>query len=519
MDALREEVRAGLAQVRSVCASIRCSHPVSPAFACAVCGCGWCSSACREEDAADSAHKHRDLCRCVAADATFVLNPEEHPCAQLMRLAELGEPVGPAANILWTHLGFSPGAVLAANEVLGRQPSLWDALGALSSDAITLALCHCAFIGSMNTRFGHLPPHMVRAAAFCREVLLHHRELLLRTSRAHDTVVGRSVLAFALDLMDRKMVDARMEDVLLPMVERSKEGLDESVFRALVNGFCRAIEAPSAAAAFGPRHWTLLGGIVQAHPDSARAFFNAVDDTVIKRMVAAVKADVRLVPLLNATVRAGDALFRRLAAAFLADEDASIAAMAERIEALVALTLIANAFPKAGVLSDDHWFDTCTRLLLALQKRDTPDQIIMMSHGVSVFLAVYDRMVGTDPARCAAAVEPLVHALACRRVAEAPFVVSDATTALAQLLNRALSLTPAEATFPLRTSRLLAAILRAGVAEPYTQLGVRLARLVAKRRPLAQAVLEQLTPFITVTPLIKRLCGILAGEEKTLQHR
>lgn len=507
-----DEARKGLAQVRGACAAALCRTPASPAFACAVCGCGWCSSACQKEDIG-----HPDLCHCVAADAAFLRASDEHPCIRLMRAR--GEVDDEEAAVeLWTNLGFSPAVVLVAQEVLRRRPSLMGELARLPPDAVALALCHTSFVGSLNTDLGHLPPHMVRAAAFCREVLLHHRQLIPRISRSRDGIVGRSVLAFAFDLLDRQSVDARLEDVLLPLVQRlSKDqdqdwaGLGGGLFRTLVKGFCVSMSAPS----FGPRHWTLLAGVVKASPDSARAFFRVdpVDDSVIRRMVAAVQADPRLVPLLNSTVRAGDALFRQWATAFLADPPGSRVALAELVHVLRLLTLIAHAFPKVGVMSDARWFDACTRLLMALPTG------LMLSRILSVLVAAYALMVGTDPARCAAAVEPLVRALAFHVVEDpssdtsSPSLSSPSSPSpsLAQLLNRALARAPADASFPdARTALSMATVLRA--ATPDMPLIVPLARLLAARRQLGPVVLAQLTPF-AVTPLIKRICGILEGAE------
>ena len=458
-------------------------------------------------------------CMCVVADARLIRSPAKNMCVMLLSQPELPD-LALAASAVWTSFDFSPAAVMLVREALRRWPAFLDALPRLPPAAIHNALQSCSVLGVLDTdtpKTQHsLPPHWTEAARFSREVLMRNLPLVL--AQEDGDVVSRAALAMVYELFDRQHVDPRMEDALVPLVRRmirDREGDLGMITRLLVGGFCRAVTS------LEERQWALLRDVVTEHPPSIRAIFRPSHKCILG-LIDAVKAHPCLTKLLVATVRAGGDVFRESAAKFLeGDRDtiewsvqpAEMEVLSALIIAAESLTLIAHAFPKvSSIMSDAASFNTCTRVMVALQMC-TSVNLVISNYALGLSL-VYgsEAMMGTDPERCAAAVQPLLMVLMCRRVFEKS--VSEKTNALARLFNRALALTPANATLVCRRFPITVALMnifRFSTDAPPTTSMARI--LAARSDRLAKEVLEAFAPF-AATPLAKRVCVILEGNDE-----
>lgn len=263
------KVERGVRMQMEACLARACSNPPDPRFSCQTCGAKFCSKGClvQEDDR---------VCKCLVQDQLLLRDPGGSACLRLLGVASHPPSLFSLSDV-WTTFDCCPGAVLSMKELLTRWGAL-DTLAALDASNIVSALANFSFLGTLPTTVldpeHQLPPHLVEAAEFAREMLLRHAALVACHPGATLTPpnIRAVVYSYVHHIIARGAVDPRMVPVLPALVRRIVDGGGDGggggAVIALVSALCANASAPVPSG-----FWEMLRDIVIAYPSSARAFF------------------------------------------------------------------------------------------------------------------------------------------------------------------------------------------------------------------------------------------------------
>ena len=192
--------------------------------------------------------------------------------------------------------------------------------------------------------------------------------------------------------------------------------------------------------------------------------------------------------------------------------------LADLFELAFVLDIFADAFPDCAALRGAEMFETCTRVLTAVQAH----AVVLPSEPVATLARAYGALVaGADPARCAAAAPLLVSVLMSRLNTDLPDILVDDndradTDAVYRLASRALALAPADADFARDLATWISNVLLLSPRD--SALALALARRVNARPGFLCAAVRAVLGRQAATRFAHRLCGVLDGAERACEN-
>ena len=388
---------------------------------CPKCGCRFCDAKCFVDK----------VCNCFVDDLRLIATGDSlrRLTANIDYLTEQ-RPIDSEFATLWKSFFSCPLRVVLARAVIVRWDAM-DTLLALPDDDITSTLSKCGFYGSIDSPLARpgapLPCHMVVAAAFSRDVLLHHGATALRVfhieaSASRERVFGMDPHALLLNnvlfnlvlhITQHRTVDRRMAAVYVPLLAR---GVSCGMDPALLASFAGRVFVWILVQDDTFREWALLRDVVRTCPQCCDEFFQGNGARAVVRALATCAAapapapapheDPRhIVAFLESIVLAGFRRIQEHVTRFRAVPiDGAGNALTDVTSALELVAYISNRCTTASTvhstLAHDALFHQCADIMTSLL---ASSRTMKTEDGARFAIVFGSALAGTDPIRCAVA--------------------------------------------------------------------------------------------------------------------